>query len=327
MSALAPDFLDRELPKPGDAPIKLKLAFELYVARHLTKQHYAKSVILRYEYVAKRWNRAFHDLCACDVTPSHCRKMMVHFERGSKEVHGRSDENGKVMPVASATIAVYHKCLTVVMGWLYEYQFIEHDPYFRVTLVKIPKDHRRVVRNRRALVTDQELADVLATEKNEATRDIWQLIDLCGARPSELSGLKMKMVDTSRDIWIYEPTQHKTAWMANDRLIQFGPRCQEILIRHKCKRRHEDGTIFRTDSGKSWTTDRLKLQLRKACKRAGISPYFSMRDIRNRFSNRIDMQYGPEIESVVLGHTQEVAARHYRRKNIAILEAVAAEVS
>lgn len=56
-----------------------------------------------------------------------------------------------------------------------------------------------------------------------------QLQRLTGMRPCEVVMLRLCEIDMSRDIWVYEPREHKNAWRGHDRKIPIGPRAQEIL--------------------------------------------------------------------------------------------------
>lgn len=51
-----------------------------------------------------------------------------------------------------------------------------------------------------------------------------------GARPGEVCGLRMSMIDrTDPEAWIYRPAGHKTAWRGHDRTIPLLPADQQVL--------------------------------------------------------------------------------------------------
>jgi integrase len=56
-----------------------------------------------------------------------------------------------------------------------------------------------------------------------------ELQRLTGMRPGEVCQLRFCEVDRTRDVWVYRPTQHKTAHHGKTRVIHFGPRAQVIL--------------------------------------------------------------------------------------------------
>jgi len=56
-----------------------------------------------------------------------------------------------------------------------------------------------------------------------------QLQRLTGMRPCEVGSLRQAEIDMTRDIWVYEPAEHKNAWRGHDRKIPIGPRAQQVL--------------------------------------------------------------------------------------------------
>lgn len=64
------------------------------------------------------------------------------------------------------------------------------------------------------------------------SRPVWAAIQfmlLTGARPGEAVSAKWSEIDTSGDVWIYSPTQHKTKHRSKGRNIVIGPQCQKVL--------------------------------------------------------------------------------------------------
>lgn len=56
-----------------------------------------------------------------------------------------------------------------------------------------------------------------------------QIQRLTGGRPGEVCSMRRCEIDTSGEIWIYRPPNHKTACRGQPRAILIGPRAQEIL--------------------------------------------------------------------------------------------------
>lgn len=52
---------------------------------------------------------------------------------------------------------------------------------------------------------------------------------LTGCRPGEAVIVRRCDIDTSREVWLYKPTAHKTAWKRKKRVIAIGPKAQEVL--------------------------------------------------------------------------------------------------
>jgi integrase len=55
---------------------------------------------------------------------------------------------------------------------------------------------------------------------------------LTGARPAEICILRPCDIDRSGEVWLYRPASHKTKHHGRDRVIPFGPRAQEVLLRY-----------------------------------------------------------------------------------------------
>ena len=76
---------------------------------------------------------------------------------------------------------------------------------------------------------DQASIDAI---KPFVSNQVWTLVQLqllTAARPGELITMRPGLIDTSKDIWIYIPSHHKTAHHGYERRIYLGPRAQEIL--------------------------------------------------------------------------------------------------
>jgi integrase len=56
-----------------------------------------------------------------------------------------------------------------------------------------------------------------------------QIQRLTGARPCEVVIMRAADIDTTGEIWVYEPAHHKNQWRGHRRFIPLGPRVQHIL--------------------------------------------------------------------------------------------------
>ena len=56
-----------------------------------------------------------------------------------------------------------------------------------------------------------------------------QIQRLTGMRPCEVVVIRPCDIDQTKDVWIYEPYDHKNRWRGHDRKIPLGPKAQEIL--------------------------------------------------------------------------------------------------
>lgn len=64
------------------------------------------------------------------------------------------------------------------------------------------------------------------------SRQVWAMIELqrlTGMRPQEVTTMRGCDVNADGKVWVYKPTEHKTAYRGKERAIYLGPRAQEIV--------------------------------------------------------------------------------------------------
>ena len=74
-------------------------------------------------------------------------------------------------------------------------------------------------------------------------RDIATILRYTGMRPSELANMRVCDIEKAKELWIYRPTEHKTAYRGNTRSIVIGEKAQKALKRH-LKNRGEEEYVF-----------------------------------------------------------------------------------
>lgn len=60
-------------------------------------------------------------------------------------------------------------------------------------------------------------------------RAMVELQRLTGMRPGEVCQLRLSEVDRSGDVWLYRPSQHKTAHHGKSRTVAIGPKAQRVI--------------------------------------------------------------------------------------------------
>jgi integrase len=63
-------------------------------------------------------------------------------------------------------------------------------------------------------------------------RQVWAMVELqrlTGMRPGEVILMRTCDLDTSERVWVYTPSRHKSEDRGRSRLIDLGPRAQEVL--------------------------------------------------------------------------------------------------
>ncbi len=71
--------------------------------------------------------------------------------------------------------------------------------------------------------------DATLPHMSEIVADMARLQRLCGCRPAEVCVVRPCDVDTSGDVWTYQPESHKTQYRGHDRMIFIGPKAQVVL--------------------------------------------------------------------------------------------------
>lgn len=138
---------------------------------------------------------------------------------------------------------------------------------------------------------------------------MFQLQDLTGARPQEVVTIRPCEVDTSGDVWHYQPRSHKTAHLDGGKVIVLGPRTQEVLrpwldrdpetycfvpaetsAWNYTRLRRRDVSAEGTREaeprepklapGRRYTRHSYRVAIKRACERAGV-PAWSPRQLRH----------------------------------------------
>jgi len=52
---------------------------------------------------------------------------------------------------------------------------------------------------------------------------------LTAMRPGEVVIMRIKDIDMSKEVWLYEPHDHKNRWRGSKKLIAIGPRAQDVI--------------------------------------------------------------------------------------------------
>jgi len=160
----------------------------------------------------------------------------------------------------------------------------------------------------REAVSDQHLEAVRPFlvlkrgHRRELHRDLFDLLQLTGARPSELLNLTMADIDTTGEIWLADLINHKNAHRGLKRKLYFGPQAQLIL-----RRCPESGPLFPI---KGVVFSR---RLKRACESAKI-PAFVPYCLRHTAITRTRDDLGIEHAQAQSGHTHPDMTAKYTRK-------------
>ena len=181
-----------------------------------------------------------------------------------------------------------------------------------------------------------------------------------GMRAGELCALTTRDIERTDDVWLYRPTRHKGTWRGRDRVVPFGPKCQELLRpllsadpaahlfraevvmrQRKAGWRRKRKTPVQPSQQKRDARNArratpyvdcidvatLRRAVDAACDKAGI-PRFGLHRLRHACGTRLVVEAGDDAARVQLGHADERMVRRYskaadgeRRRRVAMRHA------
>ena len=187
------------------------------------------------------------------------------------------------------------------------------------------------------------------------SRQVWALVQLqlhTGARGGELVKMRAIDIDTSGEIWTYQPADHKTAHHGHERTIYVGPKAQRI-IRQFLQNRPLDAYLFSPRDaiaeqaveapthrrpgqkpnqvktarvvGDYYTRDSYRRAIQRACDKAGI-PRWHPHQLRHNAGTFIRKEYGLEAAQIMLGHAHADVTQVYAEVNREKALQLAAEI-
>jgi len=186
-----------------------------------------------------------------------------------------------------------------------------------------------------------------------------QLQRLTGMRPGEVVQFRMSDIDTSGDVWVFEPASHKNRWRNHRRLILLGPKAQALIRQftrlqptepifspaaaeqrrnyfrrqaratpltpsHAARRPKADPKRAKRDH---YDVDSYRRAITYGIKRAGRNgvavPAWHPNQLRHSRATEIRKQFGIEAASVSLGHARADVTEVYAERNMQLAITVA----
>ena len=195
-------------------------------------------------------------------------------------------------------------------------------------------------------------------------KDIIEILNLTGMRPSEICNMKVSEIEKTKNVWIYRPSSHKTAYQGNNRIIPIGKKAQKFLKRHLSKRTEEEYVFTPARAMKScWDAKRAKRKtpvqpsqrkraeerkgkyvkyreqinpttigrvVSTACKKAiaakKISQSWTPYDLRHTAITNVRTKYGAETAQHFAGHSNLDTQRIYDHSALDAASKVAEEI-
>lgn len=176
------------------------------------------------------------------------------------------------------------------------------------------------------------------------SRQVWALIQLqlhTAARGGEILKLRAIDIDTTGNVWLYRPADHKTAHHGHQRTIYLGPKAQSIVHEFMINRpvdvylfspreaeaeRHTQAKVHRRPNPKTtpkktsrmigdyYTPDSYRRSIARACVEAKI-PEWSPHQLRHSAATFIRKEFGLEAAQIMLGHSRADVTQIYAEVN------------
>ena len=161
--------------------------------------------------------------------------------------------------------------------------------------------------------------DRIEAVKPLLTRPVRAMVDFMlhtGCRPSEAVRLRWSEIDTTCDVWTYRPSDHKTKHKGKGRVIQIGPRAQQVL--NKMRELSRTDYVFDPQTGVDEVAQR---QRGPQATGQRVGEAYSVQSLRNGVLVGCERAFGcpPELKTAALRNRRkgESKRKHTERKELA----------
>lgn len=258
-----------------------------------------------------------HDLCARDVK----RLQVAMARRGCSR----------------STVNAYTYIIRSMVSWGVAEGMLAPEVLTSVKSVPGLRPGSGVARDKpRVASAPLEVIDATRPFLSETVRAMVDVQLLTGMRAGELVRMTPAEIDTTGEVWLYQPAEHKTAHHGIDRVAPIGPRCQAIIA----PRMHGDRSlpIFRNSRGQPFTVGNYRNRIAAAVRcRAPLcltddararwiaERTWTPHQLRHTRATEIRRVYGLESAGAVLGHAQLEVTQVYAERDAALARRVALE--
>lgn len=181
---------------------------------------------------------------------------------------------------------------------------------------------------------------------------VWAMIEvqrLSGMRAGEVTIMRPADIDRTGDVWLYRPSDHKTAHHGHERVVCLGPKAQNVLKpflfraadaycfspaeaeadrrrRIHAERRtplscgNRPGTNRRKrprkQPGERYTTQSYGRAIAEGCRKSGV-PHWTSHQLRHTAATDLRRAFGLDAARVVLGHRSPAVTDIYAEIDLA----------
>jgi integrase len=258
----------------------------------------------------------------------------------------RKGPDGKPRPLHRTTINRTIKFIRRIFRWAASMELV--PPSVPAALA-----HVELLRKGRTSLPESAGVHAVADEDIERTlphlpsvvADMVRVQRLTGCRPTEICEMKPAEIDRSRDIWVWRPARHKTAYCGKARSICIGPKAQAVLAaylegrsaetpcftaaeserdRNAARRRARKSPMTpsqsdrrerarrRTRKLKPYRRDSYGQAIERACLKAGVAKW-SPNQLRHRAADEARNEMGLDAAQARLGHANAKITEVYAK--------------
>ena len=206
---------------------------------------------------------------------------------------------------ATATVAGHVKVAKTVFGWAVDHDWLAKNPF-----KKIPAGSF-VNRSKDRIITMEEYAKLLEACPNQEWRTIIALARIGGLRcPSELQQLRWSDVHWAANRFLVRSPKTERHVEHRERLVPLFPELRKELERHFALDETKGNEfVIQGLQNSSWN---LYSPIQAIAKRAGFDNLVRAFDnMRMSRSNEVADRWGAKLESLWIGHSEQVMRKHY----------------
>ena len=274
-----------------------------------------------------------------------------------KRVRERFVAAGLACSTVNDRVNIIRQCFR----WAVENEFCDSSVYQALKAVRPLQPGRSSVKvGKKVKSVSLEVVEQTILHLSPIIADLVRFQLHSGMRSSEMLKLRLCDIDQSRPIWRYSPAEHKTAWKEKERVVYFGPQCQEILGKyigrvgndaerylfspkdavadHNRKRAAERKTPRQASKqnrpvketpkrtpGDKYRRESYRTAILRACDRAGVERWFphQLRHLAGTLAREVE---GLDGSQHFLGHSNSKITEQYAEIRDAKGEAVARKI-